>query len=151
MKLVESYSWSTVKVDRSGLQFFWEHVLQRDWQWINLIKAPEVKSLPDILTLAEVERLIGATRRTRKINHRTVSGEDYLWLVFQHALPKGFRRVRDYGFLHGNAKKLLSLVQMVLHVLIKSDPIRTRPAVKCPRCKAPMHIIAFRPPGWASG
>jgi integrase/recombinase XerD len=63
--LVESHSWSTVKVDRNGLQFFWKHVLQRDWQWINLIKAPKVKSLPDILTLAEVERLIGATRKLR--------------------------------------------------------------------------------------
>jgi hypothetical protein len=35
------------------------------------------------------------------------NGEDFLWLVLQHVLPKGFRRVRDYGFLHGNAKKLL--------------------------------------------
>ena len=31
-KLVESHSWSTVKVDRNGLQFFWKHVLKRDWQ-----------------------------------------------------------------------------------------------------------------------
>jgi len=32
---------------------------------------------------------------------RTVNGEDFLWLVFQHVLPKGFRRVRDIGFLRG--------------------------------------------------
>jgi hypothetical protein len=29
-ELVESHSWSTVKVDRNGLQFFWKHVLKRD-------------------------------------------------------------------------------------------------------------------------
>lgn len=29
--LVDSHSWSTVKVDRNGLQFFFEHVLERDW------------------------------------------------------------------------------------------------------------------------
>ena len=58
--LVDSHSWSTVKVDRNGLQFFLKHVLKRDWQWINIIKAPEVKSLPDILTVAEIEQLIGA-------------------------------------------------------------------------------------------
>jgi integrase/recombinase XerD len=63
--LVQSHSWSTVKVDRNGLQFFWKHVLQRDWQWINIIKAPKVKSLPDILTPAEIEKLIGATRKLR--------------------------------------------------------------------------------------
>jgi len=64
-KLVESHSWSTVKVDRNGLQFFWKHVLKRDWQWIQIIKAPKVRSLPDILTVAEVEQLIGATRKLR--------------------------------------------------------------------------------------
>ncbi|MCP3889302.1 MAG: hypothetical protein GY702_10575 [Desulfobulbaceae bacterium] len=39
---------------------------------------------------------------------RTLSGEEFLHLIVQHVLPKGFRRVRDYGFLHGNARKLLS-------------------------------------------
>jgi len=63
--LVESHSWSTVKIDRNGLQFFWKHVLKRDWEWINIVKAPKVQSLPDILTISEVEQLIGATRKLR--------------------------------------------------------------------------------------
>ena len=63
--LVGSHSWSTVKVDRNGLQFFWRHILKRDWQWVEMIKAPSIQSLPDILTLAEVEQLIGATRKLR--------------------------------------------------------------------------------------
>ncbi len=64
-ELVETHSWSTVKVDRNGLQFFWRHVLKRDWQWVNIIKPPKIQTIPDILTLAEVERLIGATRKLR--------------------------------------------------------------------------------------
>jgi integrase/recombinase XerD len=64
-KLVESHSWSTVKVDRNGLQFFWKHVLKRDWQWVQIIKAPRVRTLADILSVAEVEQLIGATRNLR--------------------------------------------------------------------------------------
>lgn len=63
--LVESHSWSTVKVDRNGLQFFYKHVLKRDWSWVEIIKAPKIQSLPDILTLGEVEQLIGATRKLR--------------------------------------------------------------------------------------
>jgi integrase len=63
--LVESHSWSTVKIDRNGLQFFWQHVLNRDWQWVNIIKAPEVRSLPDILTIGEVEQLIAAACKLR--------------------------------------------------------------------------------------
>ena len=89
--------------------------------------------------------------RTGETRYRTVKGEDFLWLVLQHVLPKGFRRVRDYGFLHGNAKKLLSLVQMLLKVLIESCASRPRPVFKCPKCQAPMKIIAFKRAAWASG
>ena len=89
--------------------------------------------------------------RTGKTRHRTVKGEDFLWLVLQHVLPKGFRRVRDYGFLHGNSKKLLSLVQMVLQVLIEACVPRPRPVFICPKCQAPMKIMAFSRPARAPG
>jgi len=29
-ELVDTHSWSTVKIDRLGLQFFWKHVLKQD-------------------------------------------------------------------------------------------------------------------------
>jgi len=64
-ELVDSHSWSTVKVDRNGLQFFWKHVLERDWSWVEMIRAPKIQSLPDILTPAEIEGLIGAARKLR--------------------------------------------------------------------------------------
>ncbi len=62
---VETHSWSTVKIDHLGLQFFRRFVLKRDWEWINIVKPPKVKSIPDILTVSEVERLIGKTRKLR--------------------------------------------------------------------------------------
>ena len=89
--------------------------------------------------------------RTGKTRYRTLEGEDFLWLVLQHVLPKGFRRVRDYGFLHGNAKKLLSVVQLVLKVMIAARLPRARPVFKCPRCQAPMAVVAFVRPAWQSG
>lgn len=63
--LVQTHSWSTVKVDRNGLQFFFKHVLKRDWQWVDIVKPPQVKTLPDVPTLREVERLINGTRELR--------------------------------------------------------------------------------------
>ena len=63
--LVEFYSWSTVKIDRNGLQFFWKHVLRQDWSWVKIIKPPKVQTLPDILSLSEVEQVIGATLKLR--------------------------------------------------------------------------------------
>jgi len=56
--LVKTHSWSTVKVDRNGLQFFYQHILKRDWEWVDIVKPPQKKVLPDILTLKEIERLL---------------------------------------------------------------------------------------------
>jgi hypothetical protein len=96
------------------------------------------------VTFKYIESKTGNTR------YRTLKGEDFLHLIMQHVLPKGFRRVRDYGFLHGNSKKLLILVQLILRVAIKVTE-RVRPAFKCPRCKAPMVVMGFRYTAWGSG
>jgi hypothetical protein len=89
--------------------------------------------------------------KTGNTLYRTLKGEDFLQLIMQHVLPKGFRRVRDYGFLHGNAKKLLSLVQLILHVVIKGIKQRPRPVFKCPRCQSTMVILGFRLTAWKPG
>ena len=88
---------------------------------------------------------------TGQTESRTMLGEDFLWQVLQHVLPRGFRRVRDYGFLHGNAKRLLFLVQLILRAMIEPISARPRPVFKCPCCKSPMQITAFRRPAWMSG
>ncbi|WP_366945148.1 transposase [Desulfoluna sp.] len=67
-----------------------------------------------------------------------------LRLIMQHVLPKKFRRVRGYGFIHGNAKKMLFLVQLVLHVKIKEMKPRPRPVFKCPCCKSAMTVVGYR-------
>lgn len=65
LALVKSHSWSTVKVDRNGLQFFYEHVLNKQWVWVDIVKPPQARVLPDILTVKEVERVINGTRELR--------------------------------------------------------------------------------------
>ncbi|MFT5048516.1 MAG: hypothetical protein ACI8UP_005519 [Porticoccaceae bacterium] len=52
---------------------------------------------------------------------RTVDGPHFVWLLIQHTLPKGFRRVRDFGFLHGNAKRKRLLAQWCLKVCIATQ------------------------------
>lgn len=63
--LIEQYSWSTVKLDRLGLMFFWKHVLKKDWKWLNIVKPPTVKTIPDILTPKEIGLLVYATKKLR--------------------------------------------------------------------------------------
>ena len=89
--------------------------------------------------------------KTGKARYQTLKGEDFLRLILQHVLPKGFRRVRDYGFLHSNAKKMLRLVQLVLRVVLEVVKQRPRPVFKCPCCRTPMIILGFRGPLWEPG
>ena len=80
-----------------------------------------------------------------------MAGEDFLRLIVQHVLPKGFRRVRDYGFLNGRAKKSLFMVQLILHVNNKKVEPGKRPAFKCPACESAMTVIGFRFKLWGFG
>ena len=104
-----------------------------------------ISNQDDEVTFRYIESKTGNTQ------YRTLKGEDFLHLIMLHVLPKGFRRVRDYGFLHSNAKKLLSLVQLVLQVVIEAMKQRPRPVFKCSCCQSPMVIIGFRRPAWESG
>jgi len=63
--LVKSHSWSTVRVDRNGLQFFYKYVLGKTWNWVDIVKPPQKTVLPDILSVKEVEHLINGTRELR--------------------------------------------------------------------------------------
>jgi len=64
-ELVDARSWATVRVDRNGLQFFWKFILKQNWRWLEIIKPPKVRTLPDVLSVAEVQQLIDAARIDR--------------------------------------------------------------------------------------
>jgi hypothetical protein len=81
--------------------------------------------------------------KTGQFEQRTVPGAHFLWLILQHVLPKGFRRARNFGFLHPNCKRLIALLQVVL----KFDPgritqwIKQRAPILCACCGAVMTIV----------
>lgn len=60
--LIESHSWSAVKLDLYGLKFYTTHVLHKPWVMPDLIKPPKAQRLPDIVTVEEAQRLFAATR-----------------------------------------------------------------------------------------
>ena len=64
--LLETHSWSTIKLDRCGLQFFYRHVLNKQWDWVDIVRPPGNQPLPDILTREETHRLL-AVQRLAKI------------------------------------------------------------------------------------
>ena len=60
--LLDSHSWSAVKLDLYGLKFFYAHVLHKPWVNVDLIKPPKAQRLPDILTVDEAKGVFLATR-----------------------------------------------------------------------------------------
>lgn len=87
-----------------------------------------VLSEKNILRCENGEVTFRYTDNQRQTRTRTLPGADFLWLLLQHVLPKGFRRSRDYGFLHANRKRLIQQLHLVLKV------IAPPPRPKVPRC-----------------
>lgn len=61
--LLDSHSWSAVKLDLYGLKFYYAHVLRKPWTSLDLVKPPKARRLPDIVTVEEAKQLFLATRR----------------------------------------------------------------------------------------
>jgi hypothetical protein len=89
--------------------------------------------------------------KTKKPAQRTVSGVEFLRLVLQHVLPKGFRRARNYGFLHPNSKRLIALLRLLVFKPRATAPTESspctqaeRPKLLCHCCGAVMVIVRRR-------
>jgi len=92
--------------------------------------------------------------RTGRMEQRTLPGADFLWLVVQHVLPKGFRRARNFGFLHPNCKRLIALLHLLLKFVPRpaSEWVKARAPILCAGCGAVMTIVRTRiPPMLAAG
>ena len=55
----------SLKVAGSAIKFFYTHTVPRDWKTLQNLRFPKQKSLPDVLTIEEVRRLIDAVRTPR--------------------------------------------------------------------------------------
>ncbi len=62
-ELLQSHSWSAVKLDLYGLKFFYTHVLKKTWTDIPLIKPPKTSRIPDIITIEQVNQLCSMTSK----------------------------------------------------------------------------------------
>jgi len=84
--------------------------------------------------------------KTKQVKFKAVRGEQFLWLILQHVLPKGFRRTRNFGFLHPNSKRLIQLLQLICKLDANRALawFRKRPPMKCACCGGTMTITKTR-------
>jgi hypothetical protein len=86
------------------------------------------------------------------VQRATVSGEEFVRRILQHVLPKGFQRVRHYGWLGAAAKakraRILALLDWRPSPLVKPTPL---PPPPCPCCGKTMFLLGTlprAPTGW---
>jgi hypothetical protein len=75
----------------------------------------------------------------------TLSPEEFLRRFLQHVLPRGFPRIRYFGFLANRSRKqFLPLCRQLLHQSLptaQASSFRSPATWPCPRCHGPMRVV----------
>lgn len=83
---------------------------------------------------------------SEQIKFRTVLAERFIGLFLQHVLPKGFIKVRYYGFYTTAKKHLLKIVKELLHVPNgKAKKEKLAKPFMCPNCGKAMIVVKELP------
>ena len=65
LKEKRQYAASSLRLAVAALRFFYNDFLQRDWRLFSLVRVPQPKTLPEVLSREEVARLLGSVRAPR--------------------------------------------------------------------------------------
>jgi integrase/recombinase XerD len=134
--LLDSHSWSAVKLDLYGLKFYYSHVLRKPWENIDLIKPPKAQRLPDIVTIEETKRL---TLETFTLSYRVFYftlyslglrlGEGLQLQVGDIDASRQRAHIRDS---QGNKDRLVPLPEATLNLLRRFWSVHRNPVLLFP-------------------
>jgi site-specific recombinase XerD len=65
LKHSQRVSDSSFKVALYGIKFFYRYTLRREWPTLNLVRPTSVKKMPVVLSIGEVQQILGRLRRRR--------------------------------------------------------------------------------------
>jgi hypothetical protein len=89
-------------------------------------------------------------RQSKTWKTMTLNAMEFIRRFLQHVLPKGFMKIRHYGFLNPNSpfsieqlRELISLIHDVIHTLLPVIPEHKNHEIKCTYCGSPLKFIAF--------
>jgi integrase/recombinase XerD len=78
LKNEKQFAPASLQIAACGIKFFYTHTAPRDWKTLQKLRIPKAKTLPDVLTIDEVRRLIDAVR--------TPHNRTYFWTVYSLGL-----------------------------------------------------------------
>jgi integrase/recombinase XerD len=78
LKNDKKFAAPSLKIAFCGIKFFYTHTAPREWETLKRIRIVRPKTLPDVLTVDEVRKLIDAVR--------TPHNKAYLWTVYSLGL-----------------------------------------------------------------
>jgi integrase/recombinase XerD len=123
----------TLSVAFSGIKFFYTHTVPRDWKMLKMVRVPKPRTLPDVLTIEEVRRLIDAVRMPHI--------KTFFWTVYSLGL-----RLREG--LHLQVGDIDSQ-RMLVHVhLGKGSKDRYVPLPQYTLTMLRQHWVTHRDPLW---
>jgi site-specific recombinase XerD len=138
--LLNTHSWSAVKLDLYGLKFFYTHVLHKPWVAVDLVKPPKAQRLPDIVTVEEAKRLFVATRvRSYRVLYFTLYslglrlGEGLRLQVGDIDASRHRVHIRN---AKGNKDRLVPLPEATLTLLRRFWSLHRHPVLLFPNRKA---------------
>jgi hypothetical protein len=78
---------------------------------------------------------------------------EFIRRFLQHVLPKGFMKIRHYGFLNPNStlsidklREIISSIHKIISHIVPQIPEIKKHIIKCPCCGNPLRFIAFLKP-----
>jgi integrase/recombinase XerD len=121
LKNEKHFAPASLKIAFYGIRFFFHATVPRDWPTLQQLRIPKQKTLPDVLTVAEVRRLIDAVR--------TPHNRTYLWTLYSlglrmteglHLRPGDIDGARKLVHVHrgkGAQDRYVPLPPRTLHML----------------------------------
>lgn len=96
--------------------------------------------------------------KSKKSKTRTVTGEEFLRGFLQHVLPRGYQKVRHYGWMSSNSRLHRDLIRWLVWLFLgwtywlgrghaPPPQKRERTTARCPRCGGALVLLAITLPG----
>jgi integrase/recombinase XerD len=78
LKNDKQFAYGSLRVALSGIKFFYAHTVRRSWDTFSMLRLQSITTIPEVLTIGEVHRIIDAATQPRMMT--------YFWTVYSMGL-----------------------------------------------------------------